>query len=320
MTVQKPTSPTARLSASDDLTIVQPSDIAIDLYNEMVPLANPVEEDSSSSVSTSSLHEGLEALNDEPIEDGEFMLVEQSTDSAVLDTVIMPTSPVEACNTGSTSYKERMARAKAGNERRTSQDKRAIIAQISGGSSSESDADVAWMEEAAQIIAASLEAQTSVNSEAPAEAEVEQQTPEPIRLHQQTATLEPEPVQQWVSQSIAAPPDADVQSTEAEANAAADVNAAARELLRANLEEYVQRAGGAASYEGWIGVVHPENVDADGWIDPRLCIPGNEYLLMWAAATADVARFLREGAPAEEAPASPEEAPALPTGLSLIHI
>jgi len=86
-----------------------------------------------------------------------------------------------------------------------------------------------------------------------------------------------------------------VEAAAAEAQKA-EVNGAAHALLRDNLEEYLQRHGDAASFEGWIGQLHPENVDADGWIDMRLCLEGSEHRQMWAEATSDEATRRRRAA------------------------
>jgi len=58
-------------------------------------------------------------------------------------------------------------------------------------------------------------------------------------------------------------------------------NAAARRILSEHLQHYLQANGKQATFEGWIALLHPENVQ----VDPRLLSPESEYQQMWRAAT-----------------------------------
>ena len=65
------------------------------------------------------------------------------------------------------------------------------------------------------------------------------------------------------------------------------VNDQANKLIADHLEHYVQRLGSDATYEGWIGILHPENVT----LDARLSLPDSAHLRLWnerpRATTAD---------------------------------
>merc|ERR1719419_1767076 len=115
-------------------------------------------------------------------------------------------------------------------------------------------------------------------------------TDEWAQLGEQPSETAPRPVPDSVAQ---------VEEEPAAQQQAGQVNAAARELLRSHLAEYMTKQGSAAAtYEGWIGELHPENVDADGWIDPRLCLDGSEHRQIWMPR----ARMLTKGAAARARP------------------
>lgn len=137
-----------------------------------------------------------------------------------------------------------------------------------------SEEDAAWMQEAAEM-----------NAEAELVAELTADRPmtdELAQLGEQPVERAPQPVPDSVAQ-VEEEPAAEEEDPEAQQEAG-QVNAAARELLRSHLAEYMAKQGSAAAtYEGWIGELHPENVDADGWIDPRLCLDGSEHRQIWMA-------------------------------------
>lgn len=105
----------------------------------------------------------------------------------------------------------------------------------------------------------------------------------------------------WMREVAAAQHAAMLEEAETEAAAAqermAAVNNEAHALLRANLDEYLERCGNAASFEGWIGQLHPENVDAEGWIDMRLCLEGSEHRQLWGVATSEEETLRRRTQP-----------------------
>ena len=138
------------------------------------------------------------------------------------------------------------------------------------------DDDATWMQEAAEM-----------NAEAELVAELTADLPmtdEQAQLGEQPAETAPRPVPDSVVQAEEEPA-AEEEDPEAKQEAG-QVNAAAREMLRSHLAEYMAKQGSAATYEGWIGELHPENVDADGWIDPRLCLDGSEHRQIWMARPA----------------------------------
>ena len=55
------------------------------------------------------------------------------------------------------------------------------------------------------------------------------------------------------------------------------INASAERLVADHLDAYIRRNGGDATFEGWIGVLHPENVTLDG----RLLLPDSAHLRLW---------------------------------------
>ena len=55
------------------------------------------------------------------------------------------------------------------------------------------------------------------------------------------------------------------------------INASANKLITDHLDRYVRRMGTDATYEGWIGVLHPENVS----LDSRLLLEGSAHQRMW---------------------------------------
>ena len=55
------------------------------------------------------------------------------------------------------------------------------------------------------------------------------------------------------------------------------INASANKLITDHLDKYVRRMGTDATYEGWIGVLHPENVS----LDSRLLLEGSAHQRMW---------------------------------------
>ncbi|KAL1503488.1 hypothetical protein AB1Y20_011972 [Prymnesium parvum] len=55
------------------------------------------------------------------------------------------------------------------------------------------------------------------------------------------------------------------------------VNEQANRLIADHLEAYLRRNGAEATYEGWIGVLHPENCT----LDERLLLPESEHLRLW---------------------------------------
>lgn len=67
------------------------------------------------------------------------------------------------------------------------------------------------------------------------------------------------------------------------------VNEQARRLISDHLDRYIKRIGSEATFEGWIGVLHPENCT----LDTRLTFPDSDHLRLWneregvRAATAD---------------------------------
>ena len=135
------------------------------------------------------------------------------------------------------------------------------------------DDDATWMQEAAEM-----------NAEAELVAELTADLPmtdERAQLGEQPAETAPRPVPDSVVQAEEEPA-AEEEDPEAKQEAG-QVNAAAREMLRSHLAEYMTKQGSAATYEGWIGELHPENIDADGWIDPRLCLDGSEHRQIWMA-------------------------------------
>ena len=55
------------------------------------------------------------------------------------------------------------------------------------------------------------------------------------------------------------------------------INASAERLVADHLDAYIRRIGGDATFQGWIGVLHPENVTLDG----RLLLPDSAHLRLW---------------------------------------
>jgi hypothetical protein len=68
------------------------------------------------------------------------------------------------------------------------------------------------------------------------------------------------------------------------------INASANKLIADHLDRYVRRMGTDATYEGWIGVLHPENVS----LDSRLLLDGSAHQRMWKERVST-----REGAPSD---------------------
>ena len=68
------------------------------------------------------------------------------------------------------------------------------------------------------------------------------------------------------------------------------INASANKLITDHLDRYVRRMGTDATYEGWIGVLHPENVS----LDSRLLLEGSAHQRMWKERVST-----REGAPSD---------------------
>ena len=66
------------------------------------------------------------------------------------------------------------------------------------------------------------------------------------------------------------------------------INASANKLIADHLDRYLRRMGTDATYEGWIGVLHPENVS----LDSRLLLEGSAHQRMWKERVST-----REGAP-----------------------
>ena len=66
------------------------------------------------------------------------------------------------------------------------------------------------------------------------------------------------------------------------------INASANKLIADHLDKYLRRMGTDATYEGWIGVLHPENVS----LDSRLLLEGSAHQRMWKERVSS-----REGAP-----------------------
>jgi len=55
------------------------------------------------------------------------------------------------------------------------------------------------------------------------------------------------------------------------------VNEQARRLISDHLDWYIKRIGREATFEGWIGVLHPENCT----LDNRLTFPDSDHLRLW---------------------------------------
>ena len=62
-------------------------------------------------------------------------------------------------------------------------------------------------------------------------------------------------------------PGTDILSTTADAN----------KLIADHLDRYLRRNGADATYEGWIGVLHPENVS----LDSRLMLESSAHKILW---------------------------------------
>lgn len=132
-----------------------------------------------------------------------------------------------------------------------------------------SDEDAAWMQEAAEMNAeAELVAELTADREQLGDPPAEK-APQPVPDSVEAVEQEPQEPQEPTSENAEAQQEA------------GQANAAAREMLRSHLEEYMAKHGTEATYEGWIGELHPENVDSEGWIDPRLCLDGSEHRQIW---------------------------------------
>jgi hypothetical protein len=55
------------------------------------------------------------------------------------------------------------------------------------------------------------------------------------------------------------------------------VNEQARRLISDHLDRYIKRIGSEATFEGWIGILHPENCT----LDNRLTFPDSDHLRLW---------------------------------------
>ena len=55
------------------------------------------------------------------------------------------------------------------------------------------------------------------------------------------------------------------------------VNEQARRLISDHLDRYIRRIGSEATFEGWIGILHPENCT----LDNRLTFPDSDHLRLW---------------------------------------
>ena len=55
------------------------------------------------------------------------------------------------------------------------------------------------------------------------------------------------------------------------------LNASANKLIADHLDRYLRRNGADATYEGWIGVLHPENVS----LDSRLMLESSAHKILW---------------------------------------
>ena len=55
------------------------------------------------------------------------------------------------------------------------------------------------------------------------------------------------------------------------------VNEQATRLISDHLDRYIKRIGSEATFEGWIGILHPENRT----LDSRLTFPDSDHLRLW---------------------------------------
>ena len=58
-------------------------------------------------------------------------------------------------------------------------------------------------------------------------------------------------------------------------------NDQAKRLVAESLDAYLGRNGASATYPGWVGTLHPENVT----LDARLLLPDSTHLRLWNERT-----------------------------------